>query len=164
MTLNLKTTNQSSCMTLWPMMLHHHTKFGYRRSAAEELWSRWMLTGILNLFCDLDLDHNRAIQSFHKTIHLMMMCHQTKFSCKRISNIYIYIKKAYFDYIIHNCDLDLEDSKPIFLKDNLIMIITIPSLVVKDSVFKKVSSGQTFTDILKFCCDLDLEHDNPASP
>ena len=42
--------------------------------------------GILNLFCDLDLDHNRAIQSFHKTIHLMMMCHQTKFSCKRISS------------------------------------------------------------------------------
>ena len=31
MTLNLKTANQSSCMTLWPMMLHHHTKFGYRR-------------------------------------------------------------------------------------------------------------------------------------
>ena len=22
--------------------------------------------GILNLFCDLDLDHNKAIQSFHK--------------------------------------------------------------------------------------------------
>ena len=38
--------------------------------------------GILNLFCNRD--HNRAIQSFHKPIHLMMMCHQTKFSCKRI--------------------------------------------------------------------------------
>ena len=31
MTLNLKTANQSSCMTLWHMMLHHHTKYGYRR-------------------------------------------------------------------------------------------------------------------------------------
>ena len=41
---------------------------------------------ILNFFCDLDLDHNRAIQSFHKTIHLMMMCHHTKFICKRISH------------------------------------------------------------------------------
>ena len=30
-TLNLKTANQTSCMTLWPTMLHHHTKFGYRR-------------------------------------------------------------------------------------------------------------------------------------
>ena len=37
-------------------------------------------------FCDLDVDHNRAIQSFHKTIQLMMMCHQAKFSCKRISS------------------------------------------------------------------------------
>ena len=54
-------------------------------SAAEEISSRWTFTGILNLFCDLDLDYNRAIQSFHKTIHLMIMCHQTKFSCKRIS-------------------------------------------------------------------------------
>ena len=38
--MSLKTANQSSCMTLWPMMLHHHTKFGYRRSAAEEISSR----------------------------------------------------------------------------------------------------------------------------
>ena len=37
-------------------------------------------------FGDLDLDHNRAIQSFHKTIHFMMMYHQTKLSCKRISS------------------------------------------------------------------------------
>ena len=29
-TLNLKTANQSSCVTLWPLMLLHHTKFGYR--------------------------------------------------------------------------------------------------------------------------------------
>ena len=61
----------------------------------------------------------RAIQSFHKTIHLMMMCHQTKFSCKRISSSDNILKKAYFDYIILNCAFDLDDSKPIFLKDNL---------------------------------------------
>ena len=38
------------------------------RSAVEEILSRRMFTGILNLFCGLDLDHDRAIQSFHKTI------------------------------------------------------------------------------------------------
>ena len=27
------------------------------------------------VFCELDLDHNRAIQPFHKTIHLIMMYH-----------------------------------------------------------------------------------------
>ena len=30
------------------------------------------------------------------------------------------IKNSYFNYIIRNCDLDLEDSKPIFLIDNLV--------------------------------------------
>ena len=57
-----------------------------RRSATKIISSRWTFTGILNLFCDLDLVHNRAIQSFYKTIHLMIMCHQTKFSWKGISN------------------------------------------------------------------------------
>ena len=55
-------------------------------TAAEETSSRWTFTGILSLFCDLELDHNREIQSFHETIHLIMMYHQTKFSCKRISS------------------------------------------------------------------------------
>ena len=41
---------------------------------------------ILNVSCDFDLDHNRAIQSFNKTIQLIVMCYQTKFSCKRISS------------------------------------------------------------------------------
>ena len=81
-------------------------------STAEEISSRWTFTGILNLFCDLDHDHNRAIQSFHKTIHLMMMCHQTKFSCKRIcSSGYI---KSYFQCMIFHCDLDLENNNLIF--------------------------------------------------
>ena len=31
MTLNLKTANQSSCITLWPMMMQRHSKFGYKR-------------------------------------------------------------------------------------------------------------------------------------
>ena len=53
-------------------------------TAAEEISSRWTFTETLNLFCDPD--HNRAIQPFHKTIHLVMTCHQTKFSCTRISS------------------------------------------------------------------------------
>ena len=34
----------------------------------------------------------------------------------------------------------------------------------KGSAIQKISSRQTLTDILKFCCDLDLEHNNPISP
>ena len=29
---------------------------------------------------------------------------------------------------------------------------------------QKILSGQTFTNILNFCCDLDLEHSNPIFP
>ena len=30
------------CMTLWPMMTHHHTKFGYKRLSNSEdiLWTK----------------------------------------------------------------------------------------------------------------------------
>ena len=84
MTLNLKTANQLSCKTLWPMMMLHHTKFGYKRLSNEEIVHEHSLE--IDLFCDLDFDHNRAIQSFHKTIQLMIKCHQTKSSCKRINS------------------------------------------------------------------------------
>ena len=39
--------------------------------------------------------------------------------------------------------------------------ITIPSLVTKCSAIQKVSSRQTFTDILNLCFDLGFEHSNP---
>ena len=39
--------------------------------------------------------------------------------------------------------------------------ITIPSLVTKCSAVQKISSRQTFTDILNLHCDLDLECSNP---
>ena len=54
-------------------------------SAVKEVSSRSTSTRILNLSCDLGL-HNKAIQSFYKTIQLLMMWYQTKISCKRISS------------------------------------------------------------------------------
>ena len=86
MTLNLKTENQSPCMALWPMMLHHHNKFGYRWFSSSGDAVQVNIHWNFEHFCDLDLDHNRAIQPFHNTIQLMMTCHQTKSSCKRISS------------------------------------------------------------------------------
>ena len=95
----------------------------------------------------------------------MIMYHQTKFSCKKTSSS-DNNKKSYIDYIILNCDLDLEDSKPIFLKDNLAHNDASSYQVWKQkgSAVQKISFGQTFTDILRFCPDLDLEHNNPISP
>ena len=84
-TLNLNTANKSFCVILWPMMMQNHIIFGTKGSAVEET-SRWTFIWILDLSCDLDLDHNIAIQSFHKTFQLMTMCHQIKSGCKRISS------------------------------------------------------------------------------
>ena len=41
----------------------------FRRYRPDEHPLEW-----LNLFCDLDLDHNTAVKYFHKTIQLMVMC------------------------------------------------------------------------------------------
>ena len=84
--LNSKTSNQSSCITLWPMKLHHHTKFGYRRfsswgdivqmnihwNSEPFLWP-WPWPQQSNSIISQD---NPPYDDYH----------QTKFSCKRISN------------------------------------------------------------------------------
>ena len=111
-TLNLKTADQSSCVNFGPWRcITIPSLFTEGLSSWGGITSfRWTFTGILNLSCDLD--HNRAIQSFYKTTHLMMMCHQTQLCSKRISSLdTIFKKKKKF-----NWDRDLEDSKRIFLK------------------------------------------------
>ena len=106
-----------------------HTKFGCKRFNSWGNNIQVNISGILNLFCDLELDHSRAIQSFHKTTQLMMMCYQTKLSCQRIStsedirNSLSYTRKSYFDYMILHCDLDLDDSMPIFLRTLWLMMM-----------------------------------------
>ena len=76
-----------------PIFLHdtlaHDDASSYQvwlQKVKKKIPSRWTVNGILNFSRDLDAVHNRAIQSFHKTIQLKMMCQQTKFSCKRISS------------------------------------------------------------------------------
>ena len=58
-----------------------YTEFDYKKfSSCRDI----IHMNSLNLSCDLDPDHNRAIQSFQKTIQLKMMCNHTKFRCNRI--------------------------------------------------------------------------------
>ena len=48
----------------------------------------------------------------------MMLYYQTKFGSKRTSMQFRrYSRKSYRDYISPRCDLDTEDSEPIFLHD-----------------------------------------------
>ena len=155
-TLNLKTANQSSCLTLSTMMLHHHTKFGHRR------FSSWGDIIQMNIhwnsepFCDLDL--NKAIQSFHKTIHLMMMYHRPKSSCKRINSSDNILVSHILIILSLTVTLILKTANQSFWKTIWLIMME------KGSAIQKISSGQTFIDILKICCDLDLEQNNLISP
>ena len=44
----------------------------------------------------------------------MMMCHPTKFGCKKISSSVDMLETVISDYISPHCDLELEDSKSSF--------------------------------------------------
>jgi len=62
-----------------------------------------------------------------------MNCYQIKFVCEMIcTSENILFMSPY-------CDLDLEDSKPIF---QFMMMQTVPSLLVKGSAVQKISSWQ----------------------
>ena len=117
----------------------------------------------LDLYGDLDLEYNLAIQSFHEAIQPMIMYQQTKFGCKRISSS---------EDKVRGWILIIWASAwpwPWTQKINLFAwyfkswwCITISSLVIKASVAQKISSRLTFIDILNFHCDLDLKYNNPV--
>ena len=55
----------------------------------------------------------------HKTLQIMMMYHPIKFGCKKINSSADMVATVISDYMSPHCDLELEDSKPIFLHDIL---------------------------------------------
>ena len=107
-----------------------------------------------------------VIPFFHRTLWLMMQYYQTKFGCKWTSSLEDIVKMVIF--WLH---------KPSLLPwhwtqwtnfsawhSGLWCCITIPGLVTKCSVVQKISSGQTFTNILNLHCALDLKCSNPIFP
>ena len=71
------------------MMLHNHTRFGDKMFCGSEILSRQTFTNILNLHCDLDLEHSNPISS----------------------------GQIFTDNLNLYSDLDLEQSNPIFPQD-----------------------------------------------
>ena len=67
-----------------------------------------------NLQCDLDLEINLI---FTQNIPVMMIYHPIKFGCRKISSSVDMVETVISDYMSPHCDLELEDSKPIFLHD-----------------------------------------------
>ena len=60
--LTLKITDIFFRMTLWLILLHHHTKFGNKMFCGSDDNIRQIFTDIVNICCDLDL--NAVIQFF----------------------------------------------------------------------------------------------------
>ena len=80
-----KTANQSFGMTLGLLRLYHHAKLGYKKlnfffflkgSAVQRICPGRTIIQILNLRCDLHLEHT-AIQSIHGTFWIVMVQHQS---------------------------------------------------------------------------------------
>ena len=93
------------------------------------------------------------------------MFNQTKFGCKMISSSENILKSHILIKLSLTVTLTLKTANQSFRKTIwLIMTYHHTKLGSKGSAIQKISSGQTFIDILKFCCDLDLEHINPISP
>ena len=132
---------------------------------AEKISSGQTFTDILNLCCDLHLGCSNPI-FLNRTLWLMMLYYQTKFGCKPTSSlkdtteivIYWLYKPSLWPW---HWTLWINFSA---WHSGLWCCFIIPGLVTKCSVVPKISSGQTLTDILNLCCDLDCEHSNPIFP
>ena len=75
-------------------------------------------------FCDLDFDHKSPIFSQNNWAHDdVPSIWSNQVQLQKDQQFRWYIKKSYFDYMILDSDLDLEDSKPIFLEDTVIQKI-----------------------------------------
>ena len=129
-------------------MLHHHTKFGYRRFSSwgdnpdEHSLEFWTSSVTLTL--------TTTEQSNHFTRRLMMMYYQNKFSCQIISNSDNVLKSHILIILSLTVTLTLETANQTFWKTIwLIIMHHHTNLVVKGLAIQKISSGQTF---IKFGC------------
>ena len=92
----------------------------------------------------------------------MMMYHQTKFGCQRINSSVFWS----YEPLMWPWPWRLQQQQ----QQNSVghsaswCCSTIPHLVTKCSAIQKISSGQTFINILNLCCDLDLKCSNPIFP
>ena len=139
------------------MMMHHNMKFGNQMfGGLDDIV--WTNIEILTLWCDLECECSHPILLIK--LWLMMMYHQTMFGCRWINSSVDITDRVIFRS--YKLDLENRRKKKIPARNaGSWCCITIPSLVTKCSAVQSTSSGQTFTDILNLCCDLDLECSNP---
>ena len=126
--------------------------------------SRQTFTDIFNLPCDLDLQCSNPILKQDTAAYDAVLT--TKFGCKPTSNLedtteivlfWVYKPKLWPWHWTQWTNFSAWHS-------GLWSCITIPGLVTNCPVVQKISSGETLTNILNLCCDLDLQHNNSIFP
>ena len=85
-TLTLKIETHFSHMTLWLIMMFHHTGFGYKWFTTHKISSKLTLTETFNLGCDIDIEHSNPTFSLDTSL-LMMIYTQIDFGCKRLTGL-----------------------------------------------------------------------------
>ena len=84
--LDLEDSNQFLFrVTLWLILQHHHTMFGNKMFVVNKISSGQIFTDILNLRCDLDLEHSNPIFPQDTLAYNTVL--QSKFGYKRTSSL-----------------------------------------------------------------------------
>jgi len=136
--LYLQISKQSFCMTHQLMMMHHHTKFGYKRLSYSKDISQ-TLVKIFNLHCGHNLElGNPAFFMQHSSLWQSTI---KQSGCIRIISSEDIRKPPYFS-LYTPCDLDHEDSHILAQDFSSWWCITMPCLVSKGGVLQKRSFGQ----------------------
>ena len=84
-------------------------------SVIQKISSEQTFTDILNLYCDLDLEHRDPIFPQDTQTYDTVLSNQVWLQMEQ--QFRRYSRNSHFDYIGPRCDLDIEDNEPIFLHD-----------------------------------------------
>ena len=128
-----------------------------KRSVVQKIYDTQRFNEVLNGYCNFGLENNNSISTH--ILKLMIMYRQIKIDCKKLSSSVDMVESVIFDYMSLQCDIDLEDSKPIFLHNTLAHEDASSNLITKCSAVEETSSRRIFTGIFSYLsCDLDPDH------
>ena len=134
--------------------VNQHSQFGYQAIRGTENM-RYIKDWIT--FWTFTVTLTTSIYFLHKTFQLMMMYRPIKLVCSKINSSVDTVETVIFDYTSPHCDLELGDSKPLFLHDTLAQDDASQYQVWLQNV-RQLSSRWTVTWNLNISCFPDLDH------
>ena len=144
--------------TIWLIMMHHHTESGNKR------FSSWGDILQRNIYWNSEPFlwpwpwPQQSNPNFSQTIQLMMMCHQSKFSCKRIISSEDILESHVLIIWSFTVTLTLKTASQSFQKTIwLIMMHHHTKFGSKRFSDSEDMSGQTIINILKFAVTMTLK-------